>query len=294
MIISELSKRVPKETDYLVIETEGEPTARTQLTASNLGFAPASKITELEGKITQLEKKLEGEITAAIAGAFVAKGSVPYEELPDPTEANVGDTYNVKDQFTADEKIVDSESGHTFPAGTNVVCVEKEGVKKFDPMAGFIDTSKLATVEALNTLQSTVTTNGQTLTELKGKVEDPETGLAATKTAADAAKSTAEAAQSTATEVQTKVDDPDNGIEKVQEGLTALKSAVEDESTGLTATKAIADAAKSTADTVSSAVNNEATGLAATKKIADDAKTAATNLKTDVETNYIKVVKASA
>ena len=263
--LTDLTRRSPKATDFILIETAEEETAKTELTAENLGFATAQKVTELDGKISQLETKLEGEITAAIAGAFVAKGSVNYADLPEPTEANVGDTYNIKDQFVADEKIVPSESGHTFPAGTNVVCVEKEGQKAFDPMTGFIDTSKLATVESLNALQQTVTSNGETLTTL-----------------------------------QSTVNDPSNGLSKVKEDLDALSSAVNNEESGLAATKAIADAAKSTANAVKTAVEDETTGLAATKKIADDAKTtadaakkSAADLKTDVETNYLKIKKAT-
>lgn len=78
-------------------------------------------------------------ISAAVAGAYKAKGSVAFASLPELDAATVGDVYNVTDQFSTTENFMEG-TGKTYPAGTNVVCVDAgSGTKKWDVLAGFVD-----------------------------------------------------------------------------------------------------------------------------------------------------------
>lgn len=78
-------------------------------------------------------------ISAAVAGAYKAKGSVAFASLPELDTATVGDVYNVTDQFSTTENFMEG-TGKTYPAGTNVVCVDAgSGAKKWDVLAGFVD-----------------------------------------------------------------------------------------------------------------------------------------------------------
>ena len=78
-------------------------------------------------------------------------GSFTFETLPEPTEESKGTMYNVSDAFETDERFVDGE-GLSFPAGTNVVVVEKEeGVFGFDVVSGRTDLSDYVTAKQLET-----------------------------------------------------------------------------------------------------------------------------------------------
>lgn len=112
---------------------------------------------------------------ASVSSAYKAKGSVlNVSKLP--TNAAVGDVYNVETAFT--------EGGKTYPAGTNVVYVEyvdpttgaPSGEFKWDPLAGMTDLSKYSTTEQMNSAISTAKTeaitsaNGYTDTAVEDKV----------------------------------------------------------------------------------------------------------------------------
>ena len=85
---------------------------------------------------------------ASVASAYKAKGSVANVSAL-PTNAEVGDVYNVETAF--------SEGGKTYPAGTNVVYVEyvdpttgaPSGTFKWDPLAGMTDLSDYSTTEQM-------------------------------------------------------------------------------------------------------------------------------------------------
>lgn len=61
-------------------------------------------------------------------------------------EANLGNVYNVTDQFTTDENFVEG-ADKAYPANTNVVVVYVEETYKFDALAGFVDLSNYLTKE---------------------------------------------------------------------------------------------------------------------------------------------------
>ena len=79
-------------------------------------------------------------ISAAVSGAYKAKGSSAFASLPTLTTAAVGDVYNVSDAFNTTEDFLEG-AGQSYGAGTNIVCVDSdgEGTKKWDVLAGFVN-----------------------------------------------------------------------------------------------------------------------------------------------------------
>lgn len=75
-----------------------------------------------------------------VAGIYKIKGTKTFANLPAVAETNEGDVYNVSDAFTTTSKFVEGQ-GKGYPAGTNVVCVNSDGVKLWDVLSGFIDLS---------------------------------------------------------------------------------------------------------------------------------------------------------
>lgn len=79
-------------------------------------------------------------ISAAVSGAYKAKGSSLFASLPALSAATVGDVYNVTDAFLTTADFVEG-AGQSYGAGTNIVCVDSdgEGTKKWDVLAGFVN-----------------------------------------------------------------------------------------------------------------------------------------------------------
>jgi hypothetical protein len=80
----------------------------------------------------------------ALGGAYVAKGSKAFAELPSTRTADmVGYVYNVTDDFTTTADFVEG-AGKKYPAGTNVVIVDASTAGSpdtylFDVLGNFID-----------------------------------------------------------------------------------------------------------------------------------------------------------
>lgn len=79
-------------------------------------------------------------ISAAVSGAYKAKGTVAFASLPTLATAAVGDVYNVSDAFNTTEDFLEG-AGKSYGAGTNIVCVDSDGAgtKKWDVLAGFVN-----------------------------------------------------------------------------------------------------------------------------------------------------------
>ena len=79
-------------------------------------------------------------ISAAVSGAYKAKGSSAFASLPALSAATVGDVYNVSDAFLTTADFVEG-AGQSYGAGTNIVCVDSDGAgtKKWDVLAGFVN-----------------------------------------------------------------------------------------------------------------------------------------------------------
>lgn len=81
-------------------------------------------------------------IQNAIASTYKACGSVDNDDLADINLANeaVGNVYNITTQLTTTANFVEG-AGKTYPAGTNVVCVDSAGGHKWDVLSGLVDLS---------------------------------------------------------------------------------------------------------------------------------------------------------
>ena len=82
------------------------------------------------------------------------KGSVTFANLPLPSTCSVGDVYNIKDSFGTSEYFVEGK-GKTYPAGSNVSCVEDNGTKLWDVLGGQIDLSPFAKTEEFSAITNT-------------------------------------------------------------------------------------------------------------------------------------------
>lgn len=99
---------------------------------------------------TATDSQIDSKIATAISSTYKPAGSSTFESLPEPSATIEGNVYNITDEFTAGENFVESEVGNTYPAGTNIVCIEEsDSVFKYDVLSSFIDTSNLATTTQL-------------------------------------------------------------------------------------------------------------------------------------------------
>lgn len=87
--------------------------------------------------------KVNSAVSEAISTVYKVMGSSTYDELP--TDASVGDVYNITDDFELD--------GEGYPAGTNVVFTE-DG---WDALAGTIDLTSYATTDYVDSAIEGVT-----------------------------------------------------------------------------------------------------------------------------------------
>lgn len=99
---------------------------------------------------TETDSKIDEKIATAISTTYKAAGSVEFASLPELNAGNEGKVYNILDAFTTNENFVEG-TGQKYPAGTNVVCIDSDdaGTYKWDVLAGFVDTSDLATKSEL-------------------------------------------------------------------------------------------------------------------------------------------------
>lgn len=147
------------------------------------GIAEGAQVNVLEGvQVDGMDlaisgKKVNIDLTSYakktdVATAYKPKGSAA--TLPAATDYAVGDVLNLTATFTLD--------GKSYPAGTNVVCIDDAGTKKWDALAGFIDISVFALASDVTTglngkVDKTTTVNGKALdtnitigiTELQGQ-----------------------------------------------------------------------------------------------------------------------------
>lgn len=106
--------------------TTGTADMATKTWVGEQGYATTSNVNTL--------------ISAAVSGAYKAKGSSVFASLPALSAATVGDVYNVTDAFLTTADFVEG-AGQSYGAGTNIVCVDSggEGTKKWDVLAGFVN-----------------------------------------------------------------------------------------------------------------------------------------------------------
>ena len=111
---------------------------------------------------TQVDEKID----AAISAVYKPAGSIAFASLPTPGADNIGNVYNVTDEFTTDARFTEG-AGIEYPAGTNVAVVEtssEPATYMFDVLSGFVDLSDYLTSDQI---AGTYATQAQ----LAGKVD---------------------------------------------------------------------------------------------------------------------------
>ena len=98
---------------------------------------------------TETDDKIDEKINVAISTTYRAAGSIAFEALPTLAASEEGKVYNISNEFTTTENFVEG-AGKKYPVGTNVVCIDVGTDEyKWDVLAGFVDTSALATKQEL-------------------------------------------------------------------------------------------------------------------------------------------------
>lgn len=141
---------------------------------------------------TETDSQIDSKIATAVGATYKPAGSINFAFLPELSASEEGKVYNILDEFITTENFVEG-AGKKYPIGTNVVCIDTDdsGTYKWDVLAGFIDTSNLATVEQLNNkvdkvegsslIQTTLIDKLNALANIKGVADgeleiDPESG----------------------------------------------------------------------------------------------------------------------
>lgn len=141
---------------------------------------------------TETDSQIDSKIATAVGATYKPAGSINFAFLPELAASEEGKVYNILDEFITTENFVEG-AGKKYPIGTNVVCIDSDdsGTYKWDVLAGFIDTSNLATVAQLNNkvdkvegsslIQTTLIDKLNALANIKGVADgeleiDPESG----------------------------------------------------------------------------------------------------------------------
>lgn len=138
-------------------DLSGKPTKVSDFT-NDSGFQTSAQVeSAITGKGYQTESQVSSAINTAMSGlasAYTPKGSVAFASLPALTSASVGWVYNVTDTFTTTADFVEG-AGNKYPGGTNVVCVDVSGSKKWDALGGLQDLSDYAKTSDLVAITNT-------------------------------------------------------------------------------------------------------------------------------------------
>lgn len=100
---------------------------------------------------TEIDGQIDTKIASAISSTYKPAGSVMFELLPTLSATEEGKVYNIQNEFDTTEDFVEG-AGHTYPAGTNVVCIDSDdaGTYKWDVLAGFVDLSAYETTASVD------------------------------------------------------------------------------------------------------------------------------------------------
>ncbi len=142
-------------------------------------------------------------------------------------------------------------------------------------------TAKGNVVAAVNEIDAAVTANGDAITAAQTAAEEA-------ASAATAAQAAATAAQTAASAAQGDVDALEAVVTNETTGLAATKTIADNAATAAAGAKTAADAAQADVDALEGVVTNATTGLAATKTIADNALAATQTNATEIakKVNY--------
>lgn len=98
---------------------------------------------------TSADSKIDEKISAALSVTYKPAGSIAFEDLPSPSVSELGKVYNITNSFTTTDDFKEG-TGHEYPEGTNVVCVETDdSTYKWSVLTGLVDLSGYVTTSDL-------------------------------------------------------------------------------------------------------------------------------------------------
>ena len=210
------------------------------------------------------KQQTDDKISGALSSVYKPAGSVAFASLPTPGADNLGNVYNVTDEFTTDDRFVEG-TGQEYPAGTNVVVVEtssEPATYKFDVMSGFVDLSGYLTTETASTTYATKTELGNKVDKVTGSSLVQDTLI-------------------------TKLEGLAN-IKSVQSGQLAI-----DGSGNLSVTAISQDIVTGLSDTLAGKVNVEAGKGLSTNDFTDDLMSKLEGIATGAQVNVLEAVKVN-
>lgn len=137
------SERLGGQTPDFYAAAEDLPVNVSEL-ENDAGYQTETQVDNaISAKGYQTEAQVDAKVNAKLSSVYRPQGSVLFANLPELTADKEGYVYNVSDSFTSDERFLgDSQD---YPAGTNVVVVNADGVYKFSSLAGVFDMSNFQT-----------------------------------------------------------------------------------------------------------------------------------------------------
>ena len=138
----------PQDSDYFISQYVGGGTTTTTYHRRPISalydYIKGKADTTVTSTSTNLvtSKAVDNAINSKLSSVYKAKGSiVGLSSLPTPDKAHEGFVYNISEEFTTTSQFVEG-TGKTYPAGTNVVCVNTtDTTYKWDTLAGMVDLS---------------------------------------------------------------------------------------------------------------------------------------------------------
>lgn len=125
------------------VEGKGYQNAEQVSAAVTAGTTDMATKTWVGEQSYETVANVESKIAAAISAVYKPQGSAAFASLP-ALSANIeGFVFNISDAFVTDANFVEG-AGASYPAGTNVVCVEVDGGYKWDVLSGILDLTPYA------------------------------------------------------------------------------------------------------------------------------------------------------
>lgn len=143
---------IDSEANKIVVDASLSSTSTNPVQNKVINTALGTKVDKVSGKglstndfTNAYKTKLDNAASKSdISSVYKPKGTVEFASLPIATEAlrevEVGSVYNVSDAFTTTNTFLEG-TGKTYPAGTNVVCIQVDNTKMWDVLSGFVDLS---------------------------------------------------------------------------------------------------------------------------------------------------------
>lgn len=129
----------------------------------------------LEELARTLQEKLENLDQNTVSGSvYRPAGNLDHPDFLKLTEGNLGNVYNIRNEFTTDSEHYVEGVDKKYPAGTDIAVVEDgPSVYKFNVLSGFVDLQPYAkTTEVVTLIDSTLDAEIVQLSEVQQMLEE--------------------------------------------------------------------------------------------------------------------------